>query len=358
MNPSGGSYPAGTPVQLTAAPGDGYQLQGWYDEADTLLASQTTLEVLMDHDQIIQAVFDRIHSTLTIQSMTIKASKIRGVNAGDSVKIVGQITPDDLSLIQSPDNDLTDLFISISTSDLNSPYGYSEILATENITLDAQGHSLVYKARLTQGQDGRVTKFQFDRIKGTLVLIAQNIDLSGLRCPVVVQVQIGNYLGLGVAAETAADYLTMGIDGEEAQDVINGKRPIPMLLLLSKADSLRVDKVVYKPGSKPNSDSLKVQGALSVQDTSVNLAQQEVTVHWGSYSMTFPADDLYQVGTKRIYKYKKPKGTTSPVAAAVFDLEKCTFKTLIQKESIGQQDSPVAFGLAFGSFSQSVYLTP
>ncbi len=37
--------------------------------------------------------------------------------------------------------------------------------------------------------------------------------------------------------------------------------------------------------------------------------------------VVLPADDLYQMGNKMSFKYTKPRGSDSPVAAALFDLD-------------------------------------
>ncbi|MFC1783469.1 hypothetical protein ACFL02_07775, partial [Planctomycetota bacterium] len=138
------------------------------------------------------------------------------------------------------------------------------------------------------------------------------------------------------------------------QDIFIGKKPIPIRLLSGVADSLRVDKYMFKPGvKKPDTDHLKIEGALTVRDGSIDIANENVLVSWGNYSITLPADNLYRIRQKEAFKFKKPKGADSSIAVAIFNLEKCTFKIIINRADIGAQGYPVDFGLKFGNFNAS-----
>ena len=166
-----------------------------------------------------------------------------------------------------------------------------------------------------------------------------------------VQVGIGDYFGEGIAYD--GEVLASG--GQT--DVINGKKPVPLTLLSGWEDSLRVDKCTFKLGTrKPSTDSLVIQGAIAVEDTSVDIAGENVVVSWGDYEVTLPANDLYRIGSKRAFKYKKPKDSDSSIAAAIFDLEKCTFKIIVKKTNISSQNNPIDFSMQFADFSKTVTL--
>ena len=193
--------------------------------------------------------------------------------------------------------------------------------------------------------------FTNDINKNTFYLYAKKIDLTGLISPVKVEIEVGDYLGTGVAYDGEAG----GSGGE--LDIINGKKPIPMQLLAGDKDSLRVDKCKFRLyPEKDSKDYLKIQGAIAVWDTSVDIAEEDVVVIWGDYSVTLPADNMFRIREKEVFKYKKPKGSDSSVAVAKFDLEKCTFKIVIKKADIGPQNNPVDFNIQFADFDEPVTL--
>ena len=186
-----------------------------------------------------------------------------------------------------------------------------------------------------KSSDPGLTSVKLDFEKRTFTISGKNVDLSGLYAPVQVALTTGFFSG------------TVTVDGI-----------VPLQFMMGVADMLRVDKCIFKLGTKkPSTDSLSVQGAIAVENTDVNIANEDVIVQWGSYSVTIPAVTINQIGTKKAFKYKKPKGSDSSVAAAIFDLEKCTFKVIIKKADIGDQGDIVDFGLQFGSFDESVSVT-
>jgi Cu/Ag efflux protein CusF len=148
-------------------------------------------------------------------------------------------------------------------------------------------------------------------------------------------------------------------DGEtlgsgEMIDVINGKKPIPMHLLSGYANSLCVDKCNFKLGTKkPRTDSLTIQGTFAVEDTSVDIASKDIVISWGDvYNITLPKETMFQVKDD-IFKYKKPMGSDLSIAAAIFNLKKCTFKIVINKAEIAWQGNPVEFRIQFDDFNET-----
>jgi len=188
-----------------------------------------------------------------------------------------------------------------------------------------------------------IRKLKFDLNKDTFSATLMD-DLTGLVSPLVVTIDVGDYAGVGQADET----------------VINGPiKYIPITLLNNFADALRVDQAKLYLGADPNTntDSLTLKGALAVLDFDVDLATEEVIISWGAYSVTLPADDMYRIGEKRAFKYKKPEGSDSSVGVAIFDLAKGTFKIIIKKANIGDQGNPVDLRIQFGDFDETVSVT-
>jgi len=119
--------------------------------------------------------------------------------------------------------------------------------------------------------------------------------------------------------------------------------------LPSESDgSITINTLDFKLGL----DSLSIKGKITIQDESVDLASEDITIHYGNYEVTLSASDILQVGKKRVFKYKKPK--LSSVAIALFDLEKGTFEISIKNAAIGEQVSPVSFSIEIGDSIQLV----
>ena len=66
---------------------------------------------------------------------------------------------------------------------------------------------------------------------------------------------------------------------------------------------------------------------------------------------------MHPIGKKKAFRYKKPVGSDSSVGVAIFDLEKCTFKIVIRNAVIGLQTVPTEFGISFGDFNETVFVT-
>jgi len=194
-------------------------------------------------------------------------------------------------------------------------------------------------------EEGAVVSVQLDVNQNTFSVSGKNVDLGGLEAPVKIQIQVGDYAGYG----TAYDGGPLGA-GEEV-DVINGKEPMPISLLAEKKDCLRVDHYQFQQGIKPHTDSLLIQGALVLADSSVDLAGQEMLISWGNYDLTLPAGNLRHSGSSSIYKYQD---NSVPKVSALFNQDKGIFKILIKKAAIGVQSYPLVFRLRFGNFNQEV----
>jgi predicted outer membrane repeat protein len=264
---------------------------------------------------------------LTVEKFIVKAGKIRDADL-DSFKISGRFDAAESDLAT------TQLYFQLG------PYEETVNFNADNFKKAGKKPKYTYK-----GTTGALKSMKFDLTKHTFSLIAQKIDLSGFASPAPVRISVGDFDGLTMAGE----------------DVINGsKKPAPMKLLLGQADGLRVDKFKNMVNPGANQDLLQVQGGIAVQDTLVDLANEDVYIYWGTYVMHIPAGSggFTQKGTKKSYLFKLPKGDTDPTTAMmVVDLEKCTFKLLVKSATIGQQTNPVKFRMTFDSYDETVLVT-
>ncbi len=347
LSPSGGSYDSGTVVNLTATPEAGCWVKAWHGtDEDGLTTSANT--VTMTADKTVTVEFEVIpEDALTISVFTVKAGKTRESHT-DSLALRGTISPEFLSYIADSSNNLADITLGVY-SQQNPSGGILQTLDASSITVDAKRTKIAYKSPAAQGQPSLI--FTADLKKGAFSLTGKNLDLTGMQSPVAVELDIGNYSGSAVVHDGEAS----GSGGNP--DLINGAKPMPVQFMVGYADTLRVDKCVFVLGTKkPQTDKLTVQGVLAAADPSVDIAALDVTVQWGAYSVVLPAADLIRLGEKTIFKYVKPKGAASPIAAALFDLEKCIFKIALANADIGSQGNPVDFAIQFGAFHESVTL--
>lgn len=189
-----------------------------------------------------------------------------------------------------------------------------------------------YRNTIRKGQTGAITTFKIDTNKQIFSLSARNIDLTGLRCPLFVEIEFGGYTALAQAGE----------------DVVNGRKPAPMKLVSGFDDMLRLEKYKIKSGRKPFRDLLLVKGAFARKDEYIGTIG-DVVVRWGSQNFTIDDSSFYvRKGATVCRKVDIGNG----VVSAKFDPVKCTFKIQIKRTSINQKTGSISFGLSFDAFNE------
>jgi regulation of enolase protein 1 (concanavalin A-like superfamily) len=177
---------------------------------------------------------------------------------------------------------------------------------------------------------------KFDLNKKTFRITAKGIDLTGLNCPVNVELEWGNYLGVGQADE----------------NIVNGKRPIPMKLMSGYADDLYIDKASVHTSTKVNRDKLKVTGDIAFASGIEDLTQHQLTLYWGAQDFTVPAGGLKAL-TNGKFRWTRPKGDTNPVKKVVFNLQKCTFTIYVANTTIASRSGTVPLTIVYDAFDQT-----
>jgi len=269
------------------------------------------------------------YTGLILNKFTLKAGKIRpaGGIAYDSFSLTGrsECSTDDLAAADS-------ILLQIGP--------WSHTIDTHSALFKQSGSNPKYTYKYSGDE---IVAMTLDFSKGSFTAVGKNVDFSGIQAPVDITLSAGPFSQTASASEVIA----------------NGVKPVPVQLLVGVENALRVTKCKFTAGpAGGNSDSLSVEGELAVQNTSADMTSSGVTITWGTYSVTIPPSNLVRVGDKWSFKYQKPQSTAIAVSSASFDLEKCTFKIAIKNDAIGNQGSPVSFGLTFGSFNQSVDVAP
>ncbi len=268
--------------------------------------------------------YESTHPLLT--KMTVKAGKTREAQA-DSFKLNGSI-PNLAEILES------------SASVLIGVGPHAEEIDSSGFTQAGKKAKYVYK-----NSSAGFTNVIFDFTKGTFSITGKNMDLSGMATPVLLEIIIDGYYGVAMAQD----------DG--AEDVINGKKYLPMQLLQGWMDALRVDKVKAK-ASKDGTTvaSLTVQGAIASAGNP-DLTLSGLAIHWGSGQYSLAGADFDRKAANKYIAKKKPEGLDRSNANVSLDFTKSTFKITLKNTDLPWQDGPLEFGLVFDTYEQFRELT-
>ncbi len=257
---------------------------------------------------------------LIVAKMTLKAGRSRQAVA-DTFQANGtcQAAPADFTAAEN-------ILVRVGT--------FFETLAREDFR--QSGSKPVYAYRRTTGL---ISSLKLDLSKHTFQMKSRKQDLTGLIAPLPVVLEIGDYCAYGLA------------DDEGAEDVINGKKYVPMQYLYGYEDALRIEKISCKQGTEEGVVSLTLQGSLAAADL-VNLSTQGVTLTWGAADII--TSQLFTDKNNGKYQFSKKPSTDDPSTINVtIDYAKCTFKITAKKINLGWQASPVTFRMQFAGYDQT-----
>lgn len=199
-----------------------------------------------------------------------------------------------------------------------------------------------YKHKVAKGRAGAITSFVLNQNKKTILLKGKNIDLTGLSCPFTLVITIGGNV----------------ISGQAAESVVNGsKRTIPLRLMRSYADTLRVNKARARAGRTDSTDSLLVKGEIAVEEVdSIDLTSEDIVLTWGSQTFTIPPGSL-TLRSGKSYKFGKVTVSEGGVASGKMNLDKCTFTVRLKNASLDATSETIDFGLSFAGFDETTQVT-
>jgi hypothetical protein len=228
---------------------------------------------------------------------------------------------------------------------VNLVSGDDEIIYTEEIDpidyLDTARRIFKYSYKIPRGEEGAITSFAIDFNRNMFSIKAQNLDLTGLTCPVTLELGIGDVTMSAMADET----------------IVNGaKKQIPIRLMRMYADTLRITKAKAKTGK---TDSFTVRGEIAVEAVdSIDLTDEEMVISWGdTQTFTIPAGSFRQTrASARVYKCSKVVIDDGAIASCKFDLDKCRFNISIKNACLDVTSGAVDFGISFADFDESATL--
>jgi hypothetical protein len=287
-------------------------------------------------------------AAITIAKCTVTAGKTQRENSDDIANIKDVFTASGtFSDFASDLNDINGFDVSIYTvgEDANVLV-YNE--ANDFDVCDVNHGKFQYTHKIPKGGAGAITSLKFDFNKLTFAIITKNIDLTGLACPLELEIRLGDYVPSGEANEA----------------IVNGKsKTIPTRLMRMYDDTLIVKKAKLKNSTKDGGDSLSVNGEIAVEEISntnmdePNLVNEDVNVIWGSQNFVIPATSFKAAKSGHSYKCSKivadaNVGDAGKVTAAI-DLDKCTYTVSVSGANLVDVNGVVPFGLRFADFNEA-----
>ena len=182
---------------------------------------------------------------------------------------------------------------------------------------------------LFRGLPGDVSLVIINLNNQTFMVMAQNVDLTGLKSPLTVEFDIGNFAGRGAWT----------------QDNISHR------FLRGAVDTLVVESATFLPGI------LAVRGKITVADTTIDLKAMAgnpttpVLVTMDDWTLPFTAGEkaVSQVGNTSKYIYLDPT-TVNGIYQAILDLDLCAYHIIVKSPAIEPiTDKLIQFGLSFGN---------
>ena len=182
------------------------------------------------------------------------------------------------------------------------------------------------------GTENGVNKsFKYNIKSGKFSFAAKNVDLSGLGCPLTFEIRVSDYFGTAEVNET----------------IVNGRKPIPINLMMGVKNSLRVDKMQVKQSTKQKSDQLIVTGGFAAEDADVNMVEYDLNITLAGDPFTIPQGKLKPNKYNNRFTCSKvllPNG----IASVDFNFKTCRFKVTIKKTEIDDIHGLVDFGIMIG----------
>gem|GEM_PF-6432017 len=259
-------------------------------------------------------------NTLFLDKMTCKAGKSYQT---DAFSLTGWI------VAMEPSQFINGDIISLWLNDLNW-------MIDEPLKQSGSKPKYSYK-----GISGVAPSLKFDLDKGTFSVSGKNMDLRGLAAPVHVILEIGDYANSCDAQDEGDD------------DIINGRKPMPIQFMVGEQDMICVDSVVCKEDTLTDTvKTLKVKGGIALADGYPDLRHVDCALYWGTQPYLIPAGELVAKGASKYMYVKKPTQADPLSAVVTFDLVKCSFQIVMSKTAISWQDNPTTLRIVLGGFDE------
>lgn len=266
----------------------------------------------------VQIIASRIVPTVTVGKCSVAA----GSNNSDTISFSGTMnaTTGHISAASAVE-------VTVDSNDMNSPCVLTFPINANTFKKGNYSYS---------GTESGVKKsFKYNLKTGKFTFAASNVNLSGLGCPLTVEIKTGDYIGTTDVSET----------------IVNGtKKLIPVNLMMGVTNVLRIDKIKV---NEPKNSQLSVTGGFAVEYPAVsmaNRASEGLVVTLGVQQFTIPANELKAGNGK--FTCSKAEVTEGGVATVAFDFNKCSFTLAIKNTQIMADPDTADFSVEFSGFSE------
>jgi hypothetical protein len=231
-----------------------------------------------------------------------------------------------------------------ATVDFNNPGNIKVTIYSDDIVKPCDQNFPIDGTTFKRGKynysktvNGVRKSFTYDVKTRKFAFSASDVNLSGLYCPATAKIDINDCNRISPLDEP----------------IVNGSRvPIPIKLMTGVKNVLRVDKCTVKHGNKPNSDQLSVKGEFAVEDTDVNMVNEEFVATLDAQTFTLPAGS-FKAGKG---KFTCSKANVTEIgggnATGEFNFNLCSFILTIKNTNIPAISGDVDFGVAFAGFNE------
>ncbi len=171
------------------------------------------------------------------------------------------------------------------------------------------------------------SSFRYDTRTHAFVCTLKGFDLTGLSCPITVDIDIGDYYDAAIELD---------------EDVVNGKKTCPPQLIRGLADSLVIAKSLFKPGKLVGMDTFSASGVFTLGGEPVEGLPLVITL--GTQTFTVGSDLFIQKKPGVYACLNAGAAEGNGVVSATLDVNKCSFTVAIKNASI-EAEGMTAFGL-------------
>lgn len=270
-----------------------------------------------------------LNITMTINRCQVTAGRIPGQ---DTLEMSGTFT-------SSPPNLLAVPHVGVNITSLaDDGLIYSEDC---DYTWDIAGNRFIWSERYVRGEPGRVTLLLINFARRTLIMRAENVDLTGLGCPMRFDIELGSYL----------------LSGQVDENVVNGTGQIPIRLMNGYADEIRVSRARARDSIRPAGDFFQVRGEITLANLATDLTSEELVLTWGAQTFTVPAGS-FRVNTRGnlFWCANIPAAEGGRVSIRI-DTSRYAFTATLRRADLDVASGTVEFGMSFAAFDQSVNVT-
>jgi hypothetical protein len=248
---------------------------------------------------------------LRIQQCQVRAGKTAGT---DQVQITGSINADPADFLAAENIQIT----------MDGEYILQPLVLTfpiNEITFKAAKSNYAGSDQTSMGT------FKYGLRNGQFTFRAVNVDLTGLNCPLSLEIRIGDF-----AATAQAD-----------EDLVNGTRlPCPPELMMGILNTLQITRQSVRFSGKPNSDSILASGSFTIEGVAYDKNNPLVIVV-GTQTFTVPGQKFIPKGSVEICS--NAQSSEGPLVLARFDFSRCTYLVRIRNAAI-TDSGVVPFGLS------------